>query len=112
MTRFDASYSGIGEMLRSEFMQHEMRRRADKVKAEAVSRAPVGLPSEPDEHSGRYKASFTVESGVRPAAGRRKARAYGRVTNTAPEALEVEYGWHKTPKYRILGRALNAGAGD
>lgn len=106
--RFNASYAGIGQMLRAKFMQEDMHRRAEKVAALAEATAPVGSAVEGDEHPGRYKASFHVESGIRV---RKTTRAYGRVTNDAPEALAVEYGLGKTPKYRTLGSALQA-AGD
>ena len=100
-TRFRASYSGIGKMIRSPQMQAEMRRRAEKVKAAAEVAAPV--------ESGDYKSSFQVTSGAR--GGVRKDRAYGRVTNTSPHAFYVEYGTSKNPAHHTLRQALRA-AGD
>lgn len=100
-TRFRASYSGIGKMIRSPQMRAEMRRRAEKVKVVAEATAPVD--------SGEYKSSFRVTSGAR--GGIRKDRAYGRVTNTAPHAFYVEYGTSKTPAHHTLRHALSA-AGD
>jgi hypothetical protein len=109
--RFAWSYQGIGEMLRSDGMIADMRRRAENVMAEAVANAPVGDPGGtwPDPHPGLYRAGFHVESGVRSRGKTR--RAYGRATNDAPHALAVEYGWGKTPRYRTLGTALFAAAG-
>lgn len=103
-TKFTRSYVGIGEMLRADFMVADMAKRADAVAARAASSAPEGDPAT-DPHAGRYRESFGTEAGVKG------DRAYGRVTNTAPESLPVEYGLGGTPKYRTLGRSLGA-AGD
>jgi hypothetical protein len=99
--RFRASYRGIGKMLRSPEMQAEMRRRADKVARRAEAFAPVD--------SGQYKSSFTVSSGAR--GGLRRDRAYGRVTNTAPHAVFVEFGSSTVHAHQTLRRAMRA-AGD
>jgi HK97 gp10 family phage protein len=100
-TRFRASYSGIGRMIRSPQMQAEMRRRAEKVKAAAEAAAPVD--------TGEYKSSFRVTSGAR--GGVKKDRAYGRVANASPHAFYVEYGTSKTRAHHTLRGAL-AAAGD
>lgn len=101
---FKASYSGIGEMLRSPEMQAAMRQFGEKVKARAEANAPVGDPSE-DPHAGRYKASFYVTTGVQH---RKTSRAYAEVGNTAPEALTVEYGTSDTDAHHTLLDALAA----
>lgn len=93
-------------VLAAPWMVAEMRRRAEKVKERAEATAPVG--GEDDPHRGLYKASFEVDSGVRNEPTR---RAFGRVTNTAPYAIDVEYGSKHNRRYRTLGRALDA-AGD
>ncbi len=101
-TEFRASYAGIGEMLRSPQMQAGMRRLAEKVKKRAETDAPVGdLATDP--HSGRYKASFAVESGIQ---SRATSRAYGEVINTSPEALIVELGTSEQEGHHTLLRAL------
>lgn len=100
---FSADYQGIGEMLCSEEIQADMRARAERIAAAAEADAPVGPVSDP--HAGRYKASFSVESGVREGKTR---RAYGRVTNDAPEAVMVEYGNKNIDAHHTLGRALDA----
>lgn len=99
--RFRANYRGIGAMLRSQEMQAEMRRRAEKVKAMAEAIAPV--------ETGQYKASFRVTSGAR--GGVNRDRAFGRVSNSVPHAFYVEYGTSTQPAHHILRRALRA-AGD
>jgi len=99
---FKASYSGIGEMLRSPFMQGAMHHRAEAIAARAEAIAPV---YEQGPHPGRYKASFRVSSGVRHAV---TSRAYGRVTNVAPEALAVEFGTQNNPAHHTLVVALDA----
>jgi hypothetical protein len=102
MSKFTPSYSGIGEMLRSEFMQAEMHARAEAARALAEAIAPV---YEQGPHPGRYKAAFTVESGVRH---EKTARAYGRLENHSPEAFFVEYGTRNNPAHHVLVRASDA----
>lgn len=101
-SKFRGNYSGIGEMIRSLEMVRAMEHLAEEIKTEAKATAPVGDPKR-DRHSGRYRASFSVSSG--PNGGYKKNRAYGRVTNNAPEAFYVEYGTSKIPPRHIL---LNA----
>lgn len=108
VSRFKPSRKGIGELLRADFIVADMIARAERVKAVAEAYAPVDAGS---DHPGRYKASFSVSGGVRgasysrenalprgvagpqgPRVQGRTRRAYGRVTNSAPEAIWVEYG--------------------
>jgi hypothetical protein len=105
MTRYDASYEGIGELLRADFIQAEMRRRAEKVMALAEATAPDYTP-----YGVGYKYEFEVTSGIKTSKAGTK-RAYGRVTNHSDHAIWVEYGGQNTPAHRTLGRALRA-AGD
>lgn len=105
MSKFTGSYSGIGQLLCADFIEADMLRRAEKVRAAAESAAPVSR-SPKDRHRGRYKASFSVSSGIRE--GKRNRRACGRVVNTAPEARFVEFGAKGVPRYRTLGTALMA----
>lgn len=114
MSRYNASYSGIGQLLRADFIQADMLARAELVKALAEAIAPVDTGS---DHPGRYKESFSVSGSI---AGRRETRqavsgpllpgqtrnslggalihgarsrrARATVTNSAPEAIYVEYG--------------------
>lgn len=98
---FKASYSGIGEMLRSEFMQGAMLHRAEVIAARAEAIAPI---DEASPHRGRYAASFRATSGVKHA---KTSRAYGRVSNTSPEALAVEFGTRNNPAHHTLIQALD-----
>lgn len=102
---FNASYQGIGDMLRSEFMRVEMERRANRIRDAAVAEAPVGTPPD-DTHPGRYKASFRVESGTR--GGWKHDRAYAEVVNDAPEAFYIEYGSSKITARHVLAHAMDA----
>lgn len=105
MGTFNASYEGIGQMLRSPEMQAAMHRLAEKVAARAVLLAPF----DPDDPDGQhYKDAFEVSSGVREPTPTSKARAYGRVTNTDSAARFVEFGTKNNPRHRVLGRALDA----
>jgi len=102
MSTYRPSYRGIGDLLTSEFLQAEMRRRAEKVKAEAEATAPDAPP-----YGEGYKYEFEVTSGVKESS-RGTRRAYGRVTNHSEHAIWVEFGGHNTPAHRTLGRALSA----
>lgn len=100
---FNASYSGIGEMLRSAEMQEAMREIAEKVKQRAEDTAPVGDPQE-DPHAGRYKAAFYITTGVQH---RKTSRAFAEVGNTAPESAVVEFGDSEQEGQHILLNALS-----
>lgn len=102
MTTYRPSYSGIGELLRAEFLQAEMARRAQKVKAAAEATAPDAPPL-----GEGYKYSFRVMWGVKTSA-KGTRRAFGRVVNDSEHAIDVEYGGQNTPAHRTLGRALRA----
>jgi len=105
MARYKASYKGIGDMLCSKKMRLEMYNRAVRVKAVAEAIAPRGH----EEDSPTYAKSFKASSGIREEPTR---RAYGRVTNTDPKAMHLEFGTKHTPKFRTLGKAAQLGAGD
>jgi hypothetical protein len=98
MATFNASYRGIGEMLKSPEIEAEMVRRAEKVKAQAEATAPVD--------TGQYKASFSVRSSR--SGGAKHDRASAVVENSDDAAFFVEYGASHTPRYRTLGKALDA----
>ena len=106
MGTYQHDYAAFGELvLCAPWMVAEMRSRAERGLAVAEMVAPVGSPAEGDEHAGRYKASFSVDSGIQVHATR---RAYGELSNSAPEALYVEFGTRNNPAYRVLGRAMEA----
>lgn len=105
VSTYKPSYSGVGEMLRSGFLQAEMRARAERVAAVAEATAPFDVKDRDGSH---YRDAFEVESGVRHA---KTTRAYGRVRNTNEAAVAVEFGNKNTPEHATLRKALNA-AGD
>lgn len=105
MSTFRPSYRGIGDLLTADFMQAEMVRRAEKVKALAESTAPDAAPL-----GVGYKYEFRVTGGIKESKKGTK-RAVGRVTNDSEHAMWVEFGGQNTPAHRTLGRALRA-AGD
>lgn len=94
--KFNASYKGIGQILRSEQMKREMKARADQIKAEAEALAPVD--------SGNYVESFRVETEIRKGA---TIRAIAKVINDSPHAAYVEWGTSRTPRHRVMGRAAS-----
>lgn len=92
------SRSGINQMVRADFMRHEMERRAERVRFVAQQLAPV--------RTGQYRASITVTSGTRGTG------AYARVTANAPHSVFVEFGNRLgAPRQRVLARALPAARG-
>jgi hypothetical protein len=106
MSSFDASYAGIGKMIRSDYMLAEMMRRGRKVMEEAIATAPVGKTKN-DKHSGRYKASFELRGTHH--GGWSRNRAMATVANTAPEAIYVEYGNPGSEPYHTMLNALLKG---
>lgn len=104
--RFRMSRKGVGELLRSPQIEAEMLRRANVIKAAAVSISPVGT-SAWDPHPGMYKASWHVSSTRR--GGRRRDRAVATVWNSAPHARFVEYGTERVHAHHVLLRAAQAG---
>jgi hypothetical protein len=103
--RYEPSYTGVGEMLNSDFMVEAMRLRGEEIMLRAIAIAPVGHP--PDEHPGRYRASFHVR--VHSHGGATNDRAEAVVYNDAPEALYVEYAHWGAEPYRVLARAAFGG---
>jgi HK97 gp10 family phage protein len=94
-------------MIRSPKMVQVMEQLANQIKDKAEATAPVGDPKR-DKHSGRYRDSFTVSSGAD--GGFKKNRAYGRVSNDAPEAFYVEYGTSKMEaRHTLLNAAKSIG---
>lgn len=105
MATYEASFAGIGEMLRAGFMVADMEARAEKVAALARATAPV-YGGRDDAHRGRYRADFTVSSTDH--GGAKGRRAAGIVTNNDPAAFEIEMGTSETPAHYTLRRALAA----
>lgn len=105
MGTFRPDRVGIGEMLCAPFIQAEMLKRAEAVKARAEATAPVDLEG---PHPGRYKESFHVTVGIREATPTRSRRAEAKVINDSPEAFFVEFGTKNNPQHRTLGHALEA----
>lgn len=105
----ELSYEGLGLMLNAPWMEAEMKRRIDNVEAHAVSIAPVGKEAE-DPHAGRYKDSFSTDSGVY--GGPNNNRAWAALENDSPEALYVEYGNRGAEPYGTMLKALVEGGRD
>lgn len=106
MSHFDASYSGIGEMIRSDWMLAEMSRRGANIMAQAIATAPVGKHPR-DPHPGRYKASFRLE--LSKHGGVHGDRAEAKVINSSFEGIFVEYGHEGAEPYHIMLNALIIG---
>jgi hypothetical protein len=100
---YNPDHYGMWHFLNSYGMQRVVRHYADKIKDRAEEIAPVGSPWEPDEHTGRYKTSFSVE--VHTLGGATNDRAEATVRNDSPEAIYVEYGHRGREPYHTLLRA-------
>ncbi len=94
MAKYSSDYRGVGEMLRSPGMVADMGRRAELMRPVAVAASPVD--------TGRYVSSFETSSGVDG------ERAYGQLANTAPYAIDVEFGTSDTPAFAPLRVAMQA----
>lgn len=118
---FVKNEQGIGRMLVMPGMVREMHRRAEKVadRARATAAVDQGRVTAsgrriPPKHPGRYRDGFVVTSGIRPRdqdpprTKVKHARAFGRVSNSTPEALSQEFGTEKRPARRTLRLALEA----
>ena len=102
---YEHNYKAFGnEVLRAPWMKAQMHARAYAIMLTARRISPI--------ESGDYIESFEVTDGIRPAGKRQTRRAYGRVTNTAPHAMAVEFGFGRTPRYRVLGKAMSIIPGD
>lgn len=93
-TRYVGSYSGIGQLMKSEDMQALVRQVAEKGMAFAESISP--------EHTGEYKSSFEVQ--VSADGGPKNDRAEAVLVNTSDHAVNVEW----QDGYHVLTRTLNA----
>src|SRR6185503_3068495 len=114
MTTYTGSYSGVGEMLNSDFMLAMVHSHGQAVLDEAEATAPVYEGPSGDPHRGRYKESFRLE--VTAHGGRKGDRACAYIWNDSPEAAVVEFGFSPTEKrprgqaaHRTLRNALSAG---
>lgn len=85
-TRYVGSYSGIGQLMKSEAMQELVRQVAEKAMPIAVGFAPV--------RTGEYASSFEIQ--VSADGGLRTDRAEAILVNTSDHAVDVEWrdGYH------------------
>jgi tetrahydromethanopterin S-methyltransferase subunit E len=94
---YEHDYDAFSRLvLTADWMIAEMGRRAALGAAAAVAGAP--------EDTGDFAASITSEAEIRPARGRYKRRAVGRVVASDPAAFQIEHGTKDTPAHRTLGR--------
>lgn len=97
MTSFRSTYKGnfrgIGLMLQRPGMRKVVVQKAAEMLPVAQRLSPVGTPPN-DKHPGQYRSSFRIEYGEKPVEWRgvKRVRPYGRLVNTAPYAMDVEFG--------------------
>lgn len=89
---FKPNTRGLDDLLCGAEMQAVMGDVVEKGRLAAEAIAPVGPESDP--HRGDYKDSFETDVRVEKPAPRAWGgpRAVGRLTNTTPYAVAVEYG--------------------
>ena len=113
MAKYRHKYAAFNrEVLNASWMEALMLEHAERGKVVAEAIAPDATP-----FGVGYKYSFEVSSGKH--GGIHHDRAYGRLENTDPDALVIEYGSREgidskgrkhgaTPAHRTLGRASDA----
>lgn len=94
--------AGMIELLNSQMLLRVVERTGQQIMDRAIEMAPVGSPID-DEHAGRYKASFHMESHLLGGATHDRAEAI--VYNDSPEAKYVEFGHRGAEPYHTLLRA-------
>lgn len=89
---------------------------ADWMVADMLARAEAGATAAraaAPRDTTAYADSIEAEAGIRPATGRYKQRAVGRVIARDPDSFQIEHGTRKTPAHRTLGTyalpAMNRG---
>ncbi|MEU9442880.1 HK97 gp10 family phage protein [Streptomyces sp. NPDC048304] len=98
----------MGELLNSPMIQGEMLRRAEVIKAVAISISPVGGPVG-DPRPGHYKESWKATVQRKGVGRTNKKRPVGVVSNSAYYARWVEYGTEKVPAHHVMLRAAQVG---
>lgn len=106
--RFKMKRKGVGELLNSPMIAAEMLRRAEVIRAVAMSISPVGDPAG-DPHPGHYKESWKATVQRKGVGRTNKTRPVGVVSNDVYYARWVEYGTEKVPAHHVLLRAAQAG---
>lgn len=102
MRGYRHDHRAFGEhVLNASWMEAAMRSRAERVMTKAIAIAPVDQTAQ--DH---YRDHFSVDSGIH--GGLNEDRAYGRVVNDHPNARLLEFGTEDTPRFRTLGKALDA----
>ena len=104
MSDYTPSEVGMREFLNSQMLLRVVERTGRHIMDRAILLAPVGSPLG-DEHAGRYKASFHMES--HRFGGATNDRAEAIVYNDSPEAKYVEFGHRGAEPYHTLLRAAN-----
>lgn len=113
MGRFNPDSRGQAEWLQtSPELRSALEGVVEKIKAAAEATAPVGDPAS-DPHPGMYRDSFHADVSVgKPVKG--VDRLIGHVSNDAPHAAAVEYGYSGRSDspgrnaYHTLTRAIDA----
>lgn len=97
IARYNPSFRGVGEMLRSEGIRRAMRGRAAVVNVVFRSTAAIGNPADGDPHPGAWRASTRVETYVRKDFKGRGRRVVAAVISDDPQGLVKEQGHVQRP---------------
>jgi hypothetical protein len=100
VSHFNASFDGIGEMLRSQMIGDAMFTRGEAVRGTAEATAPYDPKA-----ATHFRDSFHTE-GPRVPEGRDRMAV--TVVNDDTAAVQIELGTSKTPAHRTLTKALDA----
>ncbi len=100
MSRFDADYAGIGELLRSEMIGAALYTRGQAVRGVAEATAPYDSSNETHFRDSFHVAEPEVPEGF--------DRVVVTVYNDDDAAISIETGTSRTPAHRTLAKALDA----
>lgn len=100
MSSYNASFSGIGELLRAEFIGAALYTKAQAVRGMAEATAPY----EPSSTT-HFRDAFHVKP---PEVADGGDRVSVTVYNDDDAAVQIELGTSSTPAHRTLTRALDA----
>jgi hypothetical protein len=104
-TKYNASYEGIGEMLRMPGLRADIAARGQRVLDAAIAAAPVGNAAEGDEHPGQFKASMRLHVHDRVDSNGKGTRVVADVVSDDPHGVDKELGHvAKGPGTRGPGR--------
>lgn len=88
---FTPNPSLLSELERAALFEEELKKAAERIAETAQQIAPVGDPSEPDDHAGQFRDSIHADG--------------TQVIADDPNAVYIIFGTSRTPPHDTLRRA-------